>query len=62
MIFYQTEDCDGEESCEEEHAATISREATLKMETADSPETLVSTYKTTWHHIPEDNSLNISCP
>jgi hypothetical protein len=46
---------------EEEDAATISREVTLKMEAAGSPETLVSFYKTTWHHIPEDNSLNISC-
>jgi hypothetical protein len=44
---------------EEEHAATISREVTLKMEAAGSPETQISIYKTTWHHILEANSLNI---
>jgi hypothetical protein len=44
-----------------DHAATISRKATLTMEAAGSPETVVSLYKTTCHHIPEDNRLNISC-
>jgi hypothetical protein len=46
---------------EEEHAATTSREITLKMEAAGSPETQLSIYKTTWHHILEANSLNNSC-
>jgi hypothetical protein len=46
---------------EEEHAATIPREVTLKMEAAGFPETQISIYKTTWHYIPEANSLNISC-
>jgi hypothetical protein len=34
---------------EEEHAATITREVTLKMEAAGFPETQISIYKTTWH-------------
>jgi hypothetical protein len=46
---------------EEEYAATISREVTLKMEAAGFPETLLSIYKTTWHHIFEANNLNNSC-
>jgi hypothetical protein len=45
----------------EEHAPTISREVTLKMEAAGSPETQLSIYKTTWHHILEANNLNNSC-
>jgi hypothetical protein len=46
---------------EEEHAATIPTEVTLKMEAARFPETQISIYKTTWHYIPELNSLHISC-
>jgi hypothetical protein len=46
---------------EEEHAATIPSEVTLKMEAAGFPETQISIYKTTWHYIPVANSLNTSC-
>jgi hypothetical protein len=46
---------------EEEHAANKRREVTLEMETAGFPETQISIHKTTWHYIPEANSLNISC-
>jgi hypothetical protein len=46
---------------EEEHAATIPREVTLKMEVVGFPETQISIYRTTWYYFPEANSLNISC-
>jgi hypothetical protein len=35
--------------------------STLKMEAADSPETMVVIYQITWHHIPEDCNLHSPC-
>jgi len=44
---------------EKEHAATITRDVTLKMEAAGFPETQISIYKTTWHYLPEAIFLHL---
>jgi hypothetical protein len=36
-------------------------EVTLKMEAVRSSETLVTTYKTAWHHNPEDHNQYLYC-
>jgi hypothetical protein len=32
-----------------------------QLEAADSSEMLVPIYQTVWHHIPEDNNLDVHC-
>jgi hypothetical protein len=49
-------------SVSEEHMVSICRASTLKMEVICFSEILVTTYKATWHHNPEDHNRYIrSC-
>jgi len=44
---------------EEKHAATITKEVTLKMGAAGFLETQISIYKTTWHYLPKAIFLHL---